>query len=180
ALLSRLDDHDRLREAADDAIATREMPILGSRVRRKLSHQQTLRGDLLCERSILRRVDTIDPGPEHGDRLAAAFERAAVRGGINAARESAHDHDSGEREVERNIVSGLEAVARRVARTDHRNRDAIENRAIAAGPDARWRVGNHRQQLRVFLMAQIDDTHAEITGRLSLADDEDKPVFNDL
>ena len=49
----------------------------------------------------------------------------------------------------------------------------IEQRSIAASPKARWRVMDSRQQRRVSLMAQIDDIHAENTGRLSLTDDDD-------
>ena len=72
------------------------------------------------------------PGAEDRDGPAAAIERAAMRGRINAAREAANDHDAGPRQIERNFVGRVETFLGRRARADHRDTDVSERAAIAA------------------------------------------------
>ena len=87
-----------------------------------------------------------------------------MRGRINAARQSADDDNPGAREIERNLAGRDQAFLRRGPRTNHRDAGRARMRAIAAGPDARGRVGNLRQQLRIFRSAEMDAVHAENTG----------------
>ena len=72
---------------------------------------------------VLGGIHHVDAGAEHRDRPAAAIERAAMRGRIDAPREAADHDDAGAREIERNFVGGGEAFLRRGARTDHRDAD---------------------------------------------------------
>ena len=76
----------------------------------------------LGKRSMLRRIHDVHAGAEYGNRRAARRERAAMRGGVDAARRPADDHQTPRREIGCASCSGDgEAIRRRGARSDDRD-----------------------------------------------------------
>ena len=85
------------------------------------------------------------PVPSTAIVLPPPSSAPLMRGRIDAARQAADDDDPGAREIARDFVGRDQAFLGCGARTNHRDRRSREKRAIAAGPDARGRVGNFRQ-----------------------------------
>src|SRR2546425_12457427 len=76
ALARGLDNERAEREAADDAVAARE--VLGERraARREFRHQHAVLADARGERRVLGRIDAIKAGTEDRHREAACGERS--------------------------------------------------------------------------------------------------------
>ena len=91
ALLACLDDDDRARQSADDAVAKRKEPRLRRRAGHALADDRAVLLDVARERRVLGRIDHVKSRSEHGDGDAARRQRAAMRRGIDAARETADD-----------------------------------------------------------------------------------------
>jgi len=91
ALLARLDHHGRQAVAGHRGVPHRERVLAGRRVRPELRKHHAAAGYLILKRAVFRRVGAADPGSDHGDRAPARVKRGAVRGGVNATRES-RDH----------------------------------------------------------------------------------------
>ncbi len=79
---------------------------------------QTAAREVVRERPVLRRIDTIGSGADDGDAAARSLERAAMRGGVDAEREPAHDREPGIRQRVRERARVGRALRRCVAAAD--------------------------------------------------------------
>ena len=95
APLARLDDDRRRAEPGDDAVARRKAPRRGLDAGRVLGDDEPASRDAPRELGVRGRIVAVDAAAEHGDRRAARVERAAVRLGVDAAREAADDDEPG-------------------------------------------------------------------------------------
>jgi hypothetical protein len=64
------------------------------------------------------RIDHVGATREHGYRHAAASETAAVRGGVNAERQTAHNRYAGRSQASPEGVGDFAPVRTRVSRPD--------------------------------------------------------------
>ena len=88
----------------------------------------TRRASSACDAGIV----AVDPAAEDGDRRAAGVERAAMRLGVDAAREAADDDEPGRGEVAREAPRDGRAVAGASARADDRHRRLREELEVRA------------------------------------------------
>jgi len=84
AALGRLDNDHAPGQPADDAVAQWEVPGFGLGAEGKLGDERAARGDFVGEAGMLRRVEPVEAGAEHGERSPAARQSAAVRAAIDA------------------------------------------------------------------------------------------------
>ena len=99
AALARLDDDGRRAQPGDDAVARRESPRRGLDAGRVLRDDEPGLGDASRELGVRGRVVAVDAAAEHGDGRAARLERAAMRLGVDPAREAADDDEPRTREL---------------------------------------------------------------------------------
>ena len=95
AVRSGLHDQAAEREAADQAVAAREMGGEGARAKRKFGHQRTAVGEFMRESAMAGGVDDVGAGPEHRDAAGSAGKPAAVRRAVDAEREPTHHSQAG-------------------------------------------------------------------------------------
>ena len=88
--------------------------------------------DLRAPGPVLRRIDDVGARPEHGERRAARRQRAAMRRGIDAARQTADDDDAASGEIGGQTLGHGQRV-RRTRRAIRRSRRP----AVAARRDCR-------------------------------------------
>ena len=94
--IGRLDDDDRLGEARDDPVASREVRPADRRADGDLAHQRAAAAQQIAgERPMPGRVDAVDRRREDRDAGRAGGHRRAVRRTIDAEREPRNDHDAG-------------------------------------------------------------------------------------
>jgi hypothetical protein len=84
------------------------------------------------------RVDDVDAAAEHRHRRPATVERAAVRGGVDAARHAACDDHAAASEIGTQPVRHLERVRRRLAGADERHRRRAEDIDLPSNPEGGW------------------------------------------
>ena len=131
----------------------------------------------LVQQLVLRRIDAIDARAEHGDRLAAAVERAAMRGRINPARQAADDDNSGARQIERDFAGRDQAFREmRPARRSPRRRSLTEARDRRA---SRGRREDRRfpRAAAGIRSAEMDAVHAKTPWDCALTDDDDTSIL---
>ena len=157
--LVRLDHDDDVREAGDQAVALREVMRQRRAPRRVLGDERAGRGDLLGEGGVLPGVDPVGAGAPHRDGRPAGGERAAVGGGIDAARHPGDDGDAGRRQLTAEVLRDLAAVGGGAPRADDRRRR--HRRHGAAHEDAERRVAEHREARRVRGVVGGDPPPAE-------------------
>ena len=122
ASLARLDDDGGLREPGDDSVPGGEPPGCGLDPGCVLGDDQAGGGDPGSQLRVRRGIVAVDTAAEHGDRRAAALERAAVRLAVDAARETADHDEPGRRKLAAEHPRDLRAVPRAGARADDRDR----------------------------------------------------------
>ena len=142
AALPRFHHDHRARPARDHAVAAGEVLLPRAGEERELAHDGPVPRDRVGEGGVLRRVEAVEAGAEDRHRAPAAVEGAAVRGGVDAAREARHDRHPGRREVPGERPGEGEAEAGGGARAHHRDRPlALARDEGAADPqDGRGRV----------------------------------------
>ena len=145
ALLPGFDDDDGARHAADDSVSQRKEPGLRRRARHELADDGAARLDLARERRVLRRVQHVDSRTEHGDG-GAARQRAAMRRGIDAACQPAHDDDAARGEIGGDALRDRQRVRRSGARADDRDGMRAQRVDCAAYPNHRRWVDDRRQR----------------------------------
>ncbi len=91
--------------------------LAGQGAWRQLADDHAALGDPLGQRGVLFRIDHVGAGSEDR-RGRAAAERAAVRRGIDTARQSADDNHTGFGETRAELMGDFETVGRRGARAD--------------------------------------------------------------
>ena len=149
ALQRRLDDDDGAREAADDAIAQREMPRARRRAGRELADNRAAFEDLPRERGVLRRVDHVGAAPQNRDRAPRSVEGAAMGRGVHAAGQSADHYQTGIRQLPSEPRRDRDASRRRRPRADDRDRGAVERLRAAPDPQHDRRVRKLTKPLRI-------------------------------
>jgi hypothetical protein len=118
---------------------------------------------------VVARVDLVQPRPHHGDRAPARFERAAVRGRVNAAREPRNDRHAARGQIAREHGRGVLPVGRAASRADHRHARLIQTllpRALHVERDGR--VENLSQQCGVNAVVQEQYVRAHLAHALDL------------
>jgi len=100
---------------------------------------------------VARRIVPVDAAAENGDGRPARRERPAVRLAVDPAREPAHDHEAGGREIPRKRPGDLRAVRRAAARPDDRDRGRGEHVDVrfTSHVELRRRIVEHRKLRRV-------------------------------
>src|SRR6266849_9829989 len=99
AALRGFHDHYPEGHTCYGAIALRKVSGLRRGAGKKLRDESSVGRDLVGERAVLRWIPEIDAMPEHRDGPPSTGERAAMRGGVDAAREAAHDGDAARGEI---------------------------------------------------------------------------------
>ena len=105
------------------------------------------------------RIDLIMAASQHRHR--AAGEAGAVRGLIDAARQSRHDSEAGLAEFAGEQRGKLLTCAGRVARADDRERRPHQAGAGAADREQRRRVIKHREAGGIAGLAGRQQPHAD-------------------
>ncbi len=95
----RLDDQHAAGKAADQPVAPRKVFLARRRARQELRHDPAASRDAPREIAVARRIDAIGPRADDGERRGFRRERALVRGGVDAERESRHDRQAGRRQA---------------------------------------------------------------------------------
>ena len=93
---------------------------------------------------------------------ASRPERAFVRGGVDAERESRHDRQAGGRERLRELARVRLALRRRVAAADDRERRPVQQRATPDEEQHRRRVADVEQRARIVGVVPRDDVMRRI------------------
>ena len=57
----------------------------------ELRKEKPLTGDAFAEATVGGRLDQVDSGAEHGDRVSARLEGTTVRRAVDAERQATHD-----------------------------------------------------------------------------------------
>ena len=135
APLARLDDDRRRAETGDDPVARREAPRRRLDARLVLGDDEARLADPARQLGVRRRVVAVDPAAEHGDRRAAAVERAAMRLAVDAPRHPAHDDETRSGQLARERARDRAAV-RRSTRARRRSRRPAD-RAARTPPSPR-------------------------------------------
>src|SRR6185436_15707675 len=78
ALLVGFDDDNPEGDPTDQTVAKRKMVRQGWDPRPVLTDQSAMLTDTCGQGAVLRRIDAIDPGSEHGNRRAARREASAM------------------------------------------------------------------------------------------------------
>ena len=102
------------------------------------------------------RIDLIGSGAEHGDGLAAAFERASVGGSIDAFGQAAGDGVAGLGESPGEGACVRQSCRGRAARTDDGDLRRPQAGRIAGHEQRRRRIGRIPQQNRKVFAAGDD------------------------
>jgi hypothetical protein len=141
----RFDDEDAAGEAADQAIALREVLPARGRARQVFRNERAFACDALREVAVARRVDAIEAGADDRQRRRVASERALVRCGVDADRQSGDDREARARERVRELARGLAPLRPAVPAADDRERAAREQFAAAEMKQRRRRVAELQQ-----------------------------------
>ena len=150
ALLARLDDDDRAREAADDAIALGEMVLLRWRSRHELAQDGALVLDLARQGSVLARIDDIGARPKNRYGAPRRRQRPAMGRRIHAARQAGDDNHSTRCQIAGQPLCDSQSVRRCRPRPDDRDRWRFERRDLAAQPQHGRGIddGGERRRIR--------------------------------
>ena len=97
--------------------------------RRLFGDQQAAFGDLALERLILGRIEDVDAARH--DRHCAAFQRALMRGGIDAACQAGDDDNVRTAQFGGKLPGKADCRRRGVAGADNRHRPTFEKTEIA-------------------------------------------------
>ena len=110
---------------------------------------------------MVARVNFIQPRAEHARRAPAGFERAAVCGGVYAARQPGDDSHPARGQVARQHQRHVLPVGRAAARADQGDAGRFE--ALGPAPahvERDGRVGNLAQKLRVRAVVKGEHVRA--------------------
>ena len=118
--MRRLDHHDADRDARDQPVAARE--VAGARhvaERHFRDRGAALRQDVEQQILVLGRIDAVVAAGQHRD--GAAGEAGAMRGLVDAARQTRDDDEAGGAEIARELAGEFQPGAGGVARADDRD-----------------------------------------------------------
>ena len=152
-------------DAADEAIAPREVPPVRRHAGRELADEGAARRNRLRQLSVLGRIDHVDAAPQHGDGPAPAPERAPVRGRVHAPGEAADHVESLPGQALPEIEANLQSVRRGKARPD--DGDGVRaGSGNATRPQDRRRIRNRLEAMGVVRAAAKHDADALRAGLL--------------
>jgi len=153
-----LDDQRAACEPGDDAVAAREVVAERRRAERQLADEGAVRGDAMRQVEVAARIDPVEPRADDRDRAGRGFERSFVRRAVDAEREPRDDCVASAAQVcgERPCV--VDALRRRVAAADDRDRGPREPFDLALDVQQERRVGGLEQRLRIVGLAERDDS----------------------
>ena len=105
--------------AAMNRLRIGKCSLSGGVPERQLGDERAARGDGPRELAVVdQRVAHVEAAAEHRDGAAAAVERAAVRGPVDAPSEAGDDRDAAARELAREPARGLATVVGGASRAD--------------------------------------------------------------
>ena len=110
--------------------------------------------NLFREPRIFFRIDHVDSGAKDRERLAFGRDRAAMAGGVDAARHTANNDESLRGEIAGQPLGHARSIRRGMARPDHRDAGLGQQFRIAAHTKDQRRIVNFfqpRRIARVFL-----------------------------
>ena len=111
-----------IRDKVLHAIALREGAAHGLGLRRRFAQQAAGRGHLVGQLPVLGRIDVRQPAPQHRDGSSTGSQRAAMRRGVDAARQAADDRESGACQAAGQAFGLRHSVLRGMTRADDRDR----------------------------------------------------------
>ena len=114
----------------------------------------------LLPRLVLRRIGDVDAAGDDADR--AAFQRAVVRGAVDAAGEARDDDQALLAEVVRQPAGEAAGRRRGVARADDRDGLPVEQVEVALGDQERRRIFELGEQARIEPLAEQQIARAEL------------------
>jgi len=117
------------REAADQAVAAREIGGKRTCTERKFRHQRAACGELVRQLAVARRVNDVGAGTEHRHTACGSGQAATVRRGVNAERKPADYGQAGVGECPGKDFGIGQALRGRMAAADdgqRRTREQID------------------------------------------------------
>ena len=149
-----LDHDDAERRARDQAVAAGK--IVGARhmAERHFGNRAALIEQGGEQILMLRRIDPVVAAGQHRDR--AAFDRGAMRGLIDAARQARDDDEAGLAEIARQLAGEFQPGAGGVARADDRDHRPHQRVGRAAHAEQGRRIVERRQPRRIGGFARRD------------------------
>src|SRR2546423_1660468 len=157
-VLRGLHDYYSETQAADYTVAVRKIFGDGRSPQRELRDEcpaplKYLRGEL----AVVARIDFVNACAEYGHRSTPGFERAAVRGGVYAARESRDDSHAARSQLARQHLRDVLPVGRAAPRADHADRRRFQTFLPAPAHVERYRrVWNLSKELRVRAVVKYE------------------------
>jgi hypothetical protein len=121
-----------------------------------------VRGDLVGQRLVPRRIDAIETGRADGDGVAVGSQRALVRGAVDAERETRGDDEAAPRQFGGEGVRVVETLRRRRAAADDGDLRQTEQIGIALPEQQRRRLRDVAQRRRI---ARISDRQQAAAGQ---------------
>ncbi len=148
AALACLDDDGRRAQPGHDAVARGEAPGRRLDAGRVLRDDEACVGDATRELGVRGRIVAVDAAAEDGDGRPVRLERPAMRLGVDAARQPAHDDKPGSRELPAQAAGDRGAVPRACARADDRNRRLGQKLGLrqAAEEESRRRIVDRSEE----------------------------------
>ena len=143
------------------------MARLGRQAHGLLGNDRAAFDDLFIKRRIFRRIDDIDAAGHDGD--GAAIQGPGMGHGVDAARHARSDDDPLAADTRRQGLGHAPAVGRSVTRADDGDGSPAEEMTVAPHAQGRRRIVEHRQHLRVVLLAPGDQPGADLPQGLDLA-----------
>ncbi len=127
------------------------------RARDELRHHESRQRDHVGELEVARRVDPVEARADARDRRSLALERALVGGGVDADREPRHDREPGGRQRACEGAGILDALGRRVAAADDRERGPVEEVAPPHAEERGRGIGGVEEGLREVRVVPGDE-----------------------
>ena len=165
--LRRLDHHDAERKAGNQPVAAGKIARARLPADRHFGDRGAFGRMASARPACSARIDAVMAAGEHRDR--AGREARAMRGGIDAARETRDDDEAGVAEIARQPLGEPHAGRRGIARADDRDHRQGERRGVAAHRKQRRRVVDHLQAQRIVRLADATRRDAERLRGLDLA-----------
>src|SRR5204863_3458815 len=123
-------------------------------------------GNALKEFSILWRKHDVNAGSQNSDRTSLGSERSLMRRGVDPARPSTDDRHTDVSKLICELARDLQAVMRRLARTDHGHSVFIFFCELPFNVKNHRRIVNFAQQIGIAFVLLSHDVAAEILDAL--------------
>jgi hypothetical protein len=165
--LGGLDDDDAERKPGNQTIAPGKIASARFPPKRHFGHHEAAWHNVLDQLGMLGRIDAVLTAGEDGDRSAG--KARAMRGRINAARQTRDGGETGFAKSARELRRDFQSRGRGIARADDRYRGLYQGAAIAAHGNKRRRVIDGLKAVWIVGLTDSDERSAEFARRLDLA-----------